>query len=125
MKVNINDKLSKIKTIYEADNIFGTYYCKGKVLENMDDKTFGKSLIANDATILIMVQEKGGGKAKMWRRFPQIYKTDYFYMETYSWDAVAFIPKRNVTFYGFGILASFNNKDMKYKVSWALNDDAN
>ena len=46
-------------------------------------------------------------------------------METYSWDAVVFIPKKNVNFMGFGIMSSYNNKDMAYKVSWAIDEEPN
>ena len=91
----------------------------------MNDTTFAKSFILNNATILVLSSESACGPPKIWRRFPRLYLTDYFYMETYSWDAVVFVPKRNIRFMGFGIMSSYNNKDMAYKVSWAIDDDEN
>ena len=44
-------------------------------------------------------------------------------MENYSWDAMTFIPRRNIKFHGFGIMASYNNKDMKYKIKWVIDED--
>ena len=44
----------------------------------------------------------------MWVRFPKFYiEEDYFCMENYAWDAVAFVPKRNIKFHGFGVLAIY------------------
>ena len=57
-----------------------------------------------------------------WVRFPEFYLTDYFYMNTCSWDAVVFIPKRSVLFFGFGLMANYNGHDMKIKVQWNIND---
>lgn len=91
----------------------------------MDDRTFAKALINNNSTILLLSQESGGGKTKIWRRFPQLYLTDYFYMETYSWDAMVFKPQKAVTFHGFGIMTSYHDIDMEYRVSWAIDDEPN
>lgn len=54
MKVNINDKLSKLKQIYEGFQVDGKYLCGGKLLENMDDTTFAKSFILNNSTVMVM-----------------------------------------------------------------------
>ena len=43
-------------------------------------------------------------------------------MNTRYWDAVVFIPKRNIIFHGFGVFANYNNKDLTYKVGWNIND---
>ena len=80
----------------------------------MSATTFAKSFILDGAKIMIMVLADSCGVAQRWIRFPKFYHTDYFYMETYSWDAVIFIPRRNIKFLGFGIMASYNDKDMKY-----------
>ena len=44
-------------------------------------------------------------------------------MEDYSWDAVIFVPKRNIKFLGFGLMANYNNKDMKYKIKWVIDGE--
>ena len=69
MKVNINDKLSKLKQIYEGFQVDGKYLCGGKLLENMDDTTFAKSFILNNSTVMVMSQDGCSGTAKMWQRF--------------------------------------------------------
>jgi hypothetical protein len=37
-------------------------------------------------------------------------------------DAVIFKPKRNVLFYGFGLMSSYNSVPVKYTINWAIND---
>jgi len=44
-------------------------------------------------------------------------------MENYSWDSVAFVPKCNITFHGFGILGNYEKKDMEYKVRWCIDEE--
>jgi hypothetical protein len=51
-----------------------------------------------------------------WVRFKSFYLTDYFYLNNTCWDAVAFKPLRDVYFFGFGMLGSYNQKDVKVKV---------
>lgn len=58
-----------------------------------------------------------------WVRFPEFYYTDYFCMNPRYWDAVVFKPKRNVWFFGWGILANYNNKDMKIKFQWKIGEE--
>ena len=45
-------------------------------------------------------------------------------MENYTWDAVAFVPKRNITFHGFGICSNYEKKDMLYKFKWQIDNEA-
>ena len=65
----------------------------------------------------------GGGKPIMWVRFPEFYLTDYFYMNRNYWDAVTFVPRRTVIFYGFGLFSNYNGKDLKLRVGYALNEE--
>jgi hypothetical protein len=64
----------------------------------------------------------GSSKPVMWIRFPEFYYTDYFYMNTRYWDAVVFIPKRPVLFYGWGLFANYNGNDMQVKIQYAIGD---
>jgi len=48
------------------------------------------------------------GEPKKWIRFRSFYLTDYFYLNMSCWDAVAFKPLKDVFFFGFGILGSYN-----------------
>jgi len=43
-------------------------------------------------------------------------------MNTQYWDAVVFIPKRPVFFFGFGVMANYNSKNMKLKIQWNIHD---
>jgi hypothetical protein len=49
--------------------------------------------------------------------------TDYYYLNTYCFDSAEFIPKVNVTFHGFGIMASYEKIDITYIVKYAIGDD--
>ena len=44
-------------------------------------------------------------------------------MNTRYWDAVIFKPKRAVWFFGWGLFANYNNKDMKVKVQWKIDEE--
>ena len=66
----------------------------------------------------------GGGKGIRWIRFPSDCKYgDYTYMHKTRWDAACFVPKRSVKFMGFGLLANYCGKDMKYQIMWSINDE--
>lgn len=55
----------------------------------------------------------GSLQAKKWRRFKEIRTTDYFYMYN-SWpDAIAFAPKKEIYFLGFGFTNHYSKKDFK------------
>ena len=41
-------------------------------------------------------------------------------MSTSYWDAVAFIPKKDIWFCGFGLFANYNCKDIVFKIQWHL-----
>ena len=44
-------------------------------------------------------------------------------MSSNYYDAVTFIPKRNIRFHGFGLNANYNGKDITYKICWAIADE--
>jgi len=44
-------------------------------------------------------------------------------MENNYWDAVAFVPKRNVKFHGFGLMSNYEKIDMKVKIRWQIEGD--
>lgn len=39
-------------------------------------------------------------------------------------DAICFKPKANVMWHGFGLFASYNSKDIKYKLKWCFDEEA-
>ena len=62
----------------------------------------------------------------MWKRFGELRINDphdYYYLHVRYWDAVCFIPKREVLFHGFGILANPNGKDQTFIVMWVIEDE--
>jgi hypothetical protein len=58
----------------------------------------------------------------MWKRFKDN-SQDYFYLCHSNFDAVAYVPKTNIYFHGFGIYGSYDGKDITYKVKYAFNED--
>ena len=51
------------------------------------------------------------GEPVKWIRFKTFVKGDYLLMGTSCWDGVVFIPKVNITFFGWGLFASFRGND--------------
>lgn len=49
--------------------------------------------------------------------------TDYYHLNTRYADAVAFVPNRDVTFHGFGILQHYDKKDVTYTVKWVIDEE--
>ena len=35
------------------------------------------------------------------------------YLEANYWEAICFVPNKNIKFYGFGLFQNFENKNMK------------
>ena len=81
------------------------------------DDTYLKRLVkAGEHFILI----SGSFEAKKWKRFPKIEVHDYFYMSDNYPDAIAFRPKKNVYFLGFGFLNQYEKKDFKIKFKYNI-----
>lgn len=57
---------------------------------------------------------------KKWFRFSKFDKTNYYFLEEEYWDAIAFVPKREIKFLGFGLMRNFECKDMWIKVRWQI-----
>lgn len=112
-----------MEEVYARDGIAGNFLWDGKMLENLGDTTFAKKLINDKAIMSLITSPDSGGEELRWIRFKDFYITDYFYMEEHSWDAVIFIPKRTILFYGFGIMANYNSKDMKYRLKWVIDEE--
>jgi hypothetical protein len=45
---------------------------------------------------------------KIWVRFKTMSLGDYYYLEIGHWDAICFKPLKDVFFFGFGVLGSYN-----------------
>ena len=92
-------------------------------MENLDDHTFAKKFVIDKSQFALVSTSTGGGTAKKWVRFPKFYFTDYFCMENYSWDAVAFMPKKPVKFFGFGLMSNYEKKDIELKLKWYIDEE--
>ena len=122
-KVGVNEKVNKILSIFQiTEKVSGYLVFNGKIIPNPDEITFSKLAAGNMAQFSLCV---GGGISDpvLWVRFPEFYLTDYYYMNVTYYDAVCFIPKTNVHFHGFGVMANYNSKDLTYKIKWSIDDD--
>jgi len=123
LKVNINDKVSKITKIYEAMSSSGFLTHNGKLIANPDDVTFAKIFTLNKSKFAVSCGNIMKDPVK-WVRFSKLNLTDYFYLEVSNYDAVIFVPKCKIYFHGFGIMGNYNKKDVTYKVQWIIEEDA-
>mmetsp|Transcript_18089 Transcript_18089/g.30880 ORF Transcript_18089/g.30880 Transcript_18089/m.30880 type:complete len:198 (+) Transcript_18089:464-1057(+) len=117
-KVQLNDKIDKIVGMYALQEKSGFLVYDGKVIQTPQEVTFLKKLIPHKARIALV--SHSSSKCQQWVRFPEFYYTDYYYMNTRYYDAVVFIPKRTVYFFGFGIFANYNKANMELKVKWVI-----
>ena len=89
----------------------------------MKDTTFAKNFVLNDANFALVASTSSGGTPIKWIRFPKFYLEDYFYMEKDYWDAVTFVPKRNIIWHGFGCFSGWDKKNMEYTIKWYVGED--
>lgn len=40
------------------------------------------------------------------------------------WDAVAFVPNKKIFFMGFGSMANYNQRDIRLKLQWVIDEEA-
>jgi hypothetical protein len=110
-RVSINDKLSKMMQILEQDGVDGALIYNGKLIENPNDTTFAKQFVKNGDKFAL-VRGAVSMKPIMWQRFSeQDLNNDYIWLETYRWEAVIFVPRVNVMFFGFGLFSNYNKND--------------
>ena len=76
-----------------------TVIYKGELIKPED--TYMRKHIRSDENFILMT---GSLEAKRWKRFGRVETGDYFYMSESCYDAVAFKPKMDVFFLGFGFI---------------------
>lgn len=112
MKVNIDDKVSKIFKYgaigLSQDKINGFISTKTKLIDDPDEITFHKLASKSNQLFSLAFPEEGEKEPMRWVRFKEYRTTDYFYLNSHYWDACVFIPKRDVTFFGFGIFGNYH-----------------
>ena len=94
-----------------------------KVIEDIENVSFYRIFAKNNQ--LFSLSYSLGAKLDpiKWMRFKDWTTSDYYYMSCNYWDAVIFIPKRDIEFCGFGLWVNYHRKDIKLKVKWALGND--
>ena len=110
----LNEKLSKL-----VGKSGGKLIYNGKLVDTPDEVTFTKLFVKNNAKFAL-IMPIGSAPAIMWQRFGRVTLNDYFYLSSRYFDAVCFIPKRNVMFHGFGVLAHYDAKNVNYIFKWAI-----
>ena len=97
----------------------GSITTLGKAIEKPDDVTFKNLQTKNNQVFSLTYAGSGAmGDPMMWIRFKNFGLRDYYYLSSRSWDAVAFVPKRDVVFFGFGIMSNYRDIDCKHVVQW-------
>lgn len=121
MKVKITDKLEKI---------FQFVDCKGYLMHDSKvitkeqyGKTFQELKIMDGAkfahAVVINEGEQVPTEAIKWQRFQRLRTNDYVrmaYPGYYTWDAICFVPKEDIWFFGFGCMSSEERRDITLKV---------
>ena len=121
--MSINDKLSKISEFLSVEEIVGSLIFKGKLIEKPDDVTFRESFVLDKNQFAVVCADGAGGQGLVWKRFADVYTTDYFYMSANYYDAACFIAKRKIGFRGFGIFQNYFGVTMVLKVKWVINEE--
>ena len=90
-------------------------------------KTFQEAKIINNAKFAHVVIASDGEKvpteAIKWQRFERLRTNDYVrmaYPGYYTWDAICFVPKEDIWFFGFGCMSSEERRDITLQVKWDI-----
>lgn len=116
LQVSIQSKVSALKDSYngKGSSTLTTLY-KDEIIGA--DDTFMKRLIKSGENFVLI---SGSFELKKWSRFPKVEHGDYFYMSDTYYDAVAFKPKKDIYFLGFGLLNTYEKKDFKLKFKYSI-----
>ena len=69
------------------------------------------------------VADAMGGEAQQWFRFNRHIYNDYWPMNLNHWEAIVFVPRRDVFFYGFGVFAHKDGLDLPVDVQWHIDGE--
>lgn len=116
MKVNIDDKISKIKNYQavgtESKSVDGFLSTNGKIIDKDDEVTFRRFFVHNEQVFSISCKEDSMPEPMIWQRFERLEKHDYRYLDMNYPEAVVFIPKRDIWFFGLCVWSNYSGKDM-------------
>ena len=120
--MKISDAMHKIVDICsKLSNRTGFLIFNGHLISKPKEVTFKQALVHDGDTFLLNCGDFPDQPVQ-WVRFLKHKLDDYCYMNTYP-DAVAFVPKRKIIWYGFGLYANYHGKEIKYKVQFAIDDE--
>jgi hypothetical protein len=114
LRVHIDDPVDKILTLLRLSGtkvVGGEIMSLGKVIKKPEDKTFIKINVGHMQVFTIVCKSQAMAEPVRWLRFKKLVKNDYMFMGTSYFDGIIFIPKVNVTFYGWGLFASYRGYD--------------
>lgn len=109
LKVKVSDQISRLVEYANKDAKYGVndyiLGSDGKRIEDIEQTFAALNVKECQLFSLIYYRSKKTGP-KMWRRFKSYVKNDYqcLYRDR---DAMIFVPKRNIIFYGFGMFANY------------------
>ena len=116
------DKIEKLSELVQmATGSSGDLFVDGKAASDLG-LTFAQMNIKEGSKLAMPVEGDIGGKKVLWKRFLNIKHTDYYYMHSSYWEAICFIPVKNIVWYGFGVLSSRDNKNVEHKYKYYLDD---
>lgn len=122
-KVQTTDKIEKlIELVQMATGGTGDLFVDGKAASDLG-LTFAQMNIKEGSKLAMPVEGDTCGKMQIWKRFLNIKHTDYFYMSYNYWDAIVFIPQKNIVWHGFGILSHRDNNTVTHIYKYYLEDD--
>lgn len=128
LRVRTDDQISKIYEMMDAipDKCGGGHMLFNGKLQRDLELTFENLRAGTDSTFMLASAEGGvsGGKAKKWWRFknPLTGSTWYWSENT---DSVCFVPKQDITWYGWGCYSARGDHDLDIECRWMLDDPDN
>lgn len=125
LRVHIDDKVDKILTYLKLSGakVGGEIMSRGKVIKKPEDKTFKKINVVHMQVFTIICKSSALAQPVRWVRFKKLVKNDYMFMGTSYYDGIVFIPKVNITFFGWGIFASYRGHDQTFNVRWKIDSE--
>lgn len=122
-RVQTTDKIEKLTKLVEmATGGAGDLFVDGKAVADLE-LTFAQMGIKEGAKLAMPVEGASSGPRQIWKRFLNIKHTDYYYMSYNYWDAICFIPQKNITWYGFGVLSNRDNNNVQHTYKYFLEED--
>ena len=115
LKVSIHDKVSKLQTYFIEGAQSGQLLYKNKMIgknkligKDELEKSFAENGILDNTKFVLLQDGSKQNEILKWVRFTtfMINGESKINLSQQEWDAVCFVPKTRVNFYGFGVFAN-------------------